>query len=262
MDSADSPATGVHATSEMASHDYDMKLPPFLPKDVELWFALVEARFGCLRVTSDESKFHHVFMDLEAVVVAEVRDILLNPPANDKYITLKSAIIKRWTESRSKKMMHLLLKEDIGDRTPSQFLCHLRELGDGSVTDTLLRAIWMSGLPVHVQSVIAEVASLDIEQLAAIADKVSNETTRMMSTLNSMASQIEQITKRIQQLETKQRRRSSSRRGRSTSAFRKVPQRQDGLCYFHRTFGGKARQCEDPCTFVKLGNKQPPQPKK
>ncbi len=72
---------------------YALKLPPFWAKDAEMRFQQAEAHLRRTNIKSDEAKFDHVVSVLQAEVVAEVRNVLLNPPATEKYATLKEAII-------------------------------------------------------------------------------------------------------------------------------------------------------------------------
>uniref|UniRef100_A0A5S6QSX6 Protein kinase domain-containing protein n=1 Tax=Trichuris muris TaxID=70415 RepID=A0A5S6QSX6_TRIMR len=107
-----------------------IKLPAFWAKDAVLWFSRIEAQFRRSRITFDDAKFDHVVADLEPDVATEVRDILVNPPPKDKYDTLKQAIITRLTDSSNKRLQQVLHKEELGDRTPSQFWRHLQALAD------------------------------------------------------------------------------------------------------------------------------------
>uniref|UniRef100_A0A5S6QTJ0 Retrotransposon gag domain-containing protein n=1 Tax=Trichuris muris TaxID=70415 RepID=A0A5S6QTJ0_TRIMR len=115
-----------------------VKLPPFWSKDAHLWFARIEAQFRRSRITSDAAMFDHVVAGLEPDVATEVRDILIAPPAEQKYETLKKAIITRLTDSSSKRLQQVLHKEELGDRTPSQFWRHLQALADTTVGERSL----------------------------------------------------------------------------------------------------------------------------
>jgi len=81
----------------------------------------------------------------------EVRDIILNPPAERAYETLKSVLIKRLNLLQEHKTRRLLEHEEIGDRKPSQFLRHLRGLAGNVVGDPILKTIWLSRLPGYLQ---------------------------------------------------------------------------------------------------------------
>ncbi len=89
---SDPPATGS-ASADVAA--VTLKLPPFWPADPEIWFAQVEAQFACRRITSQRSKFDQVVSSLSPEFAAEVRDLLLRPPADNPYSELKEQLTKR-----------------------------------------------------------------------------------------------------------------------------------------------------------------------
>ncbi len=84
---------GSHISADVSA--VNLKLPPFLSADPELWFAQVEAQFSCKRITSQKSKFDQVVTSLSPDYAAEVRDLLLKPPADSPYTTLKEQLTKR-----------------------------------------------------------------------------------------------------------------------------------------------------------------------
>lgn len=57
-----------------------LRVPPFWPHDVTLWFAMLEAQFGTARITSDKTKFQTAVANITAPYVQLIRDILLAPP--------------------------------------------------------------------------------------------------------------------------------------------------------------------------------------
>ena len=76
------PSTSARLpASEISVVSVGLKLPPFWPADPHIWFAQVEAQF----------KFDHVVASLSPEFAAEVRDLLLHPPADDPYSVLKDS---------------------------------------------------------------------------------------------------------------------------------------------------------------------------
>ena len=99
-----------------------IKLPPFWPKDPALWFAQIEAQFGTSGVTVSKTKFDYVVSSLDLEFATEVRDLLLNPPAEEPYETLKAQLTKRTSASEQHRLQELPSTEELGDRTPSKML--------------------------------------------------------------------------------------------------------------------------------------------
>ncbi len=117
--------TPTNVTTSMEAPEvvsnYSVRLPPFWPDDIELWFARVEAQFRRSRINSDLAKFDHVVEGLDDRVAREVRNIICNPPVSEKYATMKRTIMQHLVESESRRIHKLLHNEMLGDRKPSQF---------------------------------------------------------------------------------------------------------------------------------------------
>ncbi|XP_063389068.1 uncharacterized protein LOC134674843 [Cydia fagiglandana] len=210
---------------------------------------------------------------LDSQYAAEVEDIIVSPPATDKYKKLKDELIKRLSVSRQKKVKQLLSQEELGDRKPSQFLRHLRHLAGPNIPDEFLLSIWTSRLPSNMQFVIASKPNDPIEELAELADRVHDVATPQVAAASAPDSQmailmrqVSELTKDMKALKSqldsdrpsrsrararassKSRNRSSSQR--SQSNYRKFPE-----CWFHAKFGEKATRCVKPCDY-QAGNER------
>ena len=72
-----------------------IKLAPYWPSDPALWFSQVEAQIRTRAITSELTKYAYVVGSLQPEVAQEVRDLLINPPAETPYIKLKTELVKR-----------------------------------------------------------------------------------------------------------------------------------------------------------------------
>lgn len=95
-----------------------------------------------------------------------------NPPETNNYETIKSALIKRLTDSDATRTRKLLETEEIGDRTPSQYWRHLKQLASDSVTEQFLVDLWKSRLPTKTQEILSVTEDKEWEKLTAIADRI------------------------------------------------------------------------------------------
>lgn len=240
-----------------------VRLPPFWPEEPAVWFAQIEGSFALSRIKDDETKYFYVSAQLEHRYAAEVKDILVNPPATGKYETLKSELIKRLSASREKEVTQLLMHEELGDRRPSQFLRHLRHLAGRNIPDDFIRTIWTSRLPASLQTVIASQPESTLQALADLADKVHDlvpQTPQVASTdagngslLEKLASEVAELSRQVKVLSmnanrsrSRDRHAAQNKKGRtrSRSSYRKYPN-----CFYHSKYGDSARTCIKPCDF-------------
>ncbi|XP_028165559.1 uncharacterized protein LOC114361304 [Ostrinia furnacalis] len=247
-----------------------VRVPPFWPEEPEIWFAQVEGQFSISGITADATKFNYVISQLDNKYSREVKDIIINPPATDKYGKLKAELIKRLTASNEKKLKQLMMHEELGDRKPSQFLRHLKSLAGVDVPDDFLKTIWISRLPHGVQTVLAgQPSHTSIDDLADLADRVNDlatSTPRVAAVSDvtpnvfiDLKNEIAELRRQFQNMASGRNSRAqnrsthnsnsrSSSRQRSDSSYRKYP-----LCWFHGKFGEKAKKCVRPCDY-KAGN--------
>lgn len=257
----------------------NFKVPPFAPDDPEIWFALLEGQFNNFQITDDSMKFSQVITSLDIHHAKAVKDIIINPPNENRYNKIKSELIKRLSASQEKKVKQLLTQEELGSRKPSQFLRHLQDLAGPCVPEDFIRTIWCNRLPQEIQTILASQPSHSLEQLADLADRIQDITepgnvaatsSPSLATSNNVPSEIaelrmmvQHLTKKVDELmreprhsgrtdRSRPRRRSSppSRdRTRSRSSYQRYP-----ICWYHATFGANAHKCQKPCDFKESEN--------
>ena len=182
-------------------------------------------------------------------------------------------MVRRLSATRSNKMQQLLEREEMGDRTPSQFLRCMRTLASESVTDDFLKTMWLSRLPQAVRTVVS-VLDIPLDQLAA-ADKVNEtmpkaavpcanigraqenvlqivttsrdlEMDEMRRQWREFSSQMMEIAKEFARTSVRQttRARSKSRQRRRS----KLPA-VSSHCWYHQTFSDRSTKCKPPCNY-------------
>ncbi|XP_069357959.1 uncharacterized protein [Maniola hyperantus] len=250
-----------------------IKVPPFYPNEPEIWFAQLEGQFALANITSDTTRFYYVMGHLEHQYAKEIKDVVINPPPTNKYEKLKTELVNRLSASRATKMKQLLRHEELGDRKPSQFFRHLRDLAGAEFPDEYLHTIWISRLPINIQTVLAAQKSASLEEQAELADRImdiaapavqvhATAATVQPASNDDLRKEISELRKQVEALTMKfgNRSRSSSRsrnhqsqrshsRGRSQSSYRKYP-----VCYYHTKFGSKAFKCVQPCDYKATEN--------
>ncbi|KYN23218.1 hypothetical protein ALC57_04362 [Trachymyrmex cornetzi] len=235
-----------------------LRIPPFWPEEPELWFAQIEGQFELCRITSDHERYIHALSKIEPKQAKEVKDIIINPPSSEKFEALKKALIQRLTDSQEYKIRQLLETEEMGDRKPSQFLRHLATLAGTTVSEKLLRTLWLGRLPAQTQAILATRGENNLNSVAEQADRIHEISGKTMVQATSgpqstSPNTLEELQRQIAALTTKVERMTNAwekGRPRSKTRNRSGGRKHRQVCYYHRRFGAKTRKCEQPCHFV------------
>ncbi|XP_071447385.1 uncharacterized protein, partial [Hetaerina americana] len=150
-----------------------LRLPPFWPEEPALWFAQLEGQFFLAGISEDANKFNTVVSNLELRFAQEVKDVISNPPGDNKYIKIKEDLIRRLSASQEQKIRRLLERVEIADRKPSQFLRHLKVMAGSSVPDEFMRSLWLTWLPTPLHAILAAQDGVDLDAVGSFADRIS-----------------------------------------------------------------------------------------
>ena len=201
----------------------------------------------------------------------KVRDLLLRPPAENPYETLKAELIKRTAASEQRKLQQLISGEELGDRKPTQLLRRMQQLlgdklGASADANSFLRELFLQRLPPNVRMVLASTdASMDLNKLADMADKVMEVATPTVSAVTDtrtdmytsevtqLREEVAHLADLVASLTTRPRHRSASRPRRPHSPAPQTSPPEDSICWYHAKFGEAAQKCKDPCSW---GNSQ------
>lgn len=276
----------INGESNVSIDRVAMRVPEFCSTDPEVWFCLLERNFSAAKVTVDSTMFDYAAGALPPKYALEVRDILMKPPTSGQYDTLKKELLRRLTSSHEEKIRRLLEREEIGDRKPSQFLRHLRQLAGPSTDDKILRTLWMTRLPRNVQMILATQKNSELDQVADLADSVmehsaasyqiasvNDSPNNSVDYLNTKLSQIaislkQELSEIMRQeiaafqqpmnhrfrspTEHESRRRYQRRsRSRTRSSSRGHGRK---ICWYHWKFDVDAKRCIPPCLFKSENN--------
>lgn len=227
-----------------------LKLPPFWSADPQIWFAQVESQFITRKITSQDTKFHHIVATLPPEVAVDIRDLIINKPSTNAYDVLKDKLITRTTASRAKRLQQLLSAEELGDRKPSQLLRKFEQLLDDTPSDhPLVREVFLQRLPTHVRQLLIATTtdSTSLSELAQQADRIMDVPVQHVSTVpvqQQPASDFTTLRAELQEINqtmaafTRQQRKPTEKKPQEETA-NDTPT----LCWYHRRFGYKARKC-------------------
>lgn len=235
-----------------------IRVPPFWKQDPQLWFLQLEAQFANANIATDLTKFNTIVGNVDCDILTCVSDIIRNPPANNRYETIKTRLTKEFEETDNKKIKTLLNNLTLGDSKPSHLLRKMRDLSCGKVGDELLQTLWLQRLPNNIQSVLACSADA-LPVLATMADKIfeTSEDSSIQgissasNTNNDLVNMIYDLKNNIEALKklhlSKPRTRSKSpNRNRSPSRSND----SNTYCWYHKTYKHKANKCVSPCSFT------------
>ncbi|XP_031782109.1 uncharacterized protein K02A2.6-like [Nasonia vitripennis] len=134
--------------------------------------ALAESAFQSNRIIKDSSRYNLLVSNLPPEVAQEVSDIILAPPAEHRYETLKAAVISRLAASADQQLHQLLNEVQLGDRTPSQLLRYMRRLAGNAISDEALRIRWLDLLPSQASRMCRVLRTSTLDELATLADEL------------------------------------------------------------------------------------------
>lgn len=149
-----------------------VKVPPFWPNNVRLYFAQVEANFRVSNVTQEQTKFDTLVAALDSQTLSHATDLVYDPPKVTPYKKLKDRLISEFEVSRSGKVRLLLHDLELGENKPSWLLRQMRELSGGRLEDTFLKDLWFERLPPGMQAILAT-STEELSKLADIADRIA-----------------------------------------------------------------------------------------
>ena len=220
-----------------------LKLPTFWPERAAVWFVQAEAQFATRNVTADNTKFHYIVSALDQDTATRVIDMLLAPPAEDKYDALKTRLLTTFSLSDAQRAAQLLDMPGLGDDKPSQLMDKMLALLGDHTPCFLFREIFLRRLPVDIRAHIVNSTVTDFRAMALAADALWAANGAQINAIRRGPVHDDKCTG------------PASSRSLSTPSRAKRPN-DSGYCYYHARFGAAARQCRPPCQFPVSGNGQ------
>ena len=101
---------------------FGFKLPPFWANGPTICFTQIDAQFIIQGITAQETTIAYVMASFQPDIAQEVRDIVIEPPTERSYDSLKVELIRHKSASLQKHLHKLLYSKELGERMPSQLL--------------------------------------------------------------------------------------------------------------------------------------------
>lgn len=284
----DTPATSNNAatTNAPTSIVKRFELPVYTPNNPDLWFLTCEIIFEEYGVSTEKTRFSAILQRLGPDQIAVLESIIRQKPA-DPYSQAKTRLIATDGKSDEEKLNQLLRGADIPHNTkPCVILQRLRALVSSEPDpDRLVRPIWLQNLPLRMQEVLSSNRNDPLDTICKTADRLYElaernggsvhaiDTTSTPAPVNDCLSTVLRLlTAEISALradrnrESRPRERSRDRshershsnyrpRNRSQTPFREQKTELiNGQCWYHHTFGDRARNCAVGCSRYVVGN--------
>jgi len=245
----------------------------FVAQHARLFFANFELTCESLNITKQRQKFRHLINLLPMSVQLDVEGLIIDPPSESPYDTIKEALLRKLTDSDDAKLQQILEHETLGDRKPSQLLAAMRRAAIGfNFPDNVMRALWLRKLPHSCKQILLGMDSdCSLDRLAEKADAIcSSSCDQTIASVSSTSNHafdrcFTKLEELIDCLAVDKLHQNRGRR--STDCQRRPPSRQtiandqqnspdSGVCWYHRKFGDAAKRCTKPCRYStnKSGN--------
>ena len=250
-------------STEQASN-LSFRVPAFCSSDVVNWFVKVEALFTLGRIKTEATKFLYIVGALEPEVLKTVSDIVSKPPTENPYSELKMKLLQFYTVSQTEKVRQLVQGSVLGDLKPSHLLRDMRELASNNLSNDFSRTLWLQRLPGQIQAILAGSGD-SLEKQAETADRIievirpstlHSVESSMQDTVSMLRSKVESLSAELAALRVAPRyhgrseARQSFRRQRTPPRSPTPPRGHGEYCWYHNTFGARARKCKIPCTYA------------
>lgn len=255
-----SPLTPVMNNNFLQNSAVSVQKISFFAKSPKAWFRILETQFTNASITTELTKFSHAISMMDPDTIDRCIDIIETLPTDTPYTEFKNKVIERMSVSEQSKLQKVLSETEMGDRKPSELLTYMTALAQGSLSDNVVKTLWLNRLPPQVRAILIA-SSENLPKLSSLADKIfetvpsqSIASTAHVASASGIDQQIAQLTKRFDEF---QRSFSNKGHGRSRSKSRtrnrsrSKSKSKDDTCYFHRKFGEQARNCTNWCKFKK-----------
>lgn len=151
----------------------------------------------------------------------------------NRYETIKKEL-RRLSDLRSQRIERLSECKEIGDRSPSQFLRHMRVLAGEAVAD-FPRTMWVNRLPPTTRAVVSAMDQ-PLDDLAAIADRIQETAPQVASVARGHEKELRQELKEL-------RGRSHERQCVNQRGSDRRADHGEDRCWYHQTFDDRSKKC-------------------
>ena len=197
------------------------RIATFYASDVELWFNQIETQLALHQINDDDERYSLTCAAFSGEVASDVRDVLLQPFRSHKYESLKAILIERRRLTTPERVNKVISGERIGTDIPSRFMRRLQKAAGSGPRAVVGKA---------------EICQAFIRQMPTEFVNKSNNCTNAQQNVRPFAPPAQTPQNNVAQP--------------TETATAQV-------CYYHQTYGEKARLCSEPCSYyITLGQRE------
>ena len=254
-----------------------------------MWFNQIETQFELHQITDHDECYRLTCAEFSGEVASDVRNVILLPFLTHKYENLKGILIERSDLTTPQRGNKVISGEKMESDIPSRFRRRLQKTaGFGTkavVGKAVIRQAFIRQMHTSIRAhLVTQPDSASLESLAMLADRaVASENDAeeakqevaeiQVSESGKLVGLLEDLSRSLKKFETATATAAKKKTyGRSQTAENCAPKtpfvsnkppphtQQNNavqpidtadapVCYFHQTFGHKARMCREPCSF-------------
>lgn len=238
-----------------------LECPAFTSDDIELYLVLLERYFAQLNIADNTHKYNTILCNLPQDVLSQIRALILDPPARNRYEAVCNALRNIYLGSSVKRMKTLMT--DVKCQPNSDH--NIRVLWN-SIQKTvpalpleMAKDLFISKLPNYLQVHALTNPTLSIQQLIELLQNVESLTgahpeststppIQINPQLTELSTSIQQLTRMLNSTTP------TATSSTNTSETPSTRTKDKHNCYYHNRFGVHAKKCVPPCRFTSSKN--------
>lgn len=237
-----------------------LNFPDFLP-DFELYLSLVNTYFTQINVNDDNAKYNILICHLPPEILQQIRHVVLTPPNRNRYTFLCTAL-KQVLSQTSTQRVHTLLHDVAFSPGNVRLLWNDIQRLVPDLPEDIARDMFISKLPIHLKTHAITHINLSILQLVELLNELdqlhaSNPTSQTCPqtapfsktsepSSTSLLRQMDAIRQDLSHLSSQLLNSSASETHLQSPAHPGIDKQ---ICYYHKRFSNRARNCIPPCCF-------------
>ena len=150
-----------------------VKLPPFWPEKIEMWFVQADSQLWLKGVVVSQTNFDYCIQSITQEVVVKVLDLIRNPPDDSPYQTLKDRLLRMFALNNYTHAEAIANLPLTGGMQPFTLMSRmLGLLPDGHKPCFFLRVAFLKWLPADFRTHLFHYRTSNRLTLALCADKI------------------------------------------------------------------------------------------